>query len=195
MNSSQINFYLMEEDIQKISDYIDSQRLVIVAEPMPNKKLNFVPSLLIHSQKKIKVHRYLIFRKEDKDKIEANYIVSRNYFTVNETFSSIIEFIPSEIINNKFYRGRIFYNKKFYADNGNLTEKDPVFLKVAGDLFKWIKKSIKNVKYRNFEEFLVSENTLAWIEQEKGTLLLNNISPDKASLKESEIEQRIRIAV
>jgi hypothetical protein len=185
----------MDDDIQKISDYIISQGLVIIAEPMPEKKLNVVPSLVLHSEKKRKVHRYLILRNEDTDKIESHHITTQNYYTINETFSSIIEFIPSEIINHQFYRGRVYYNKKYYASNGKLTEKDSDFLKVAGDLFKWIKKSIKNVKYTDFEGFLVSENTLAWIQQKKGILLLNNTNPDKASIKKPESEQRIRVAV
>lgn len=183
MSSSQINFYLMEEDVQKINEYIVSQNFLIVSDPMPEMGLNLVSSLTGTSNRK--VHRFFILRKEDEEKIETKFISRQKYYTINETNSPVIEFIPSEIINNKFYRGRIYYIKKNYGSNGQLIEKDSAFLKAAGDLFKWIKKNIKNVKYTGFEDFLVSEKTINWVKENKGILLLNNIDPEKNSLKEN----------
>ena len=38
---------------------------------------------------------------------------------------------------------------------------------MADDFFKWIRKNFKNVKLKGYEEFLISERTMQWLNESK----------------------------
>ena len=62
-------------------------------------------------------------------------------------------------------RGRVYYTKNKIG-NGS-PKKNELFLKMADDFFKWIRKNFKNVKLKGYEEFLISERTMQWLNESK----------------------------
>ena len=58
---------------------------------------------------------------------------------------------------------------------------------MADDFFKWIRKNFKNVKLKGYEEFLITERTLLWLNESKDRKLA-----DFPEVIQQEIENRKR---
>ena len=176
MNSSQINFYLMPEDAIEIDKYIRQSNLILLAQPMPDCNLVLVDSVqaLEYKDWKIRSVKY-IARAEDKEKIKVEFVNTQNHYVIDVLNSPVIEiWFPSFLNNEKRKRGRVYYVKT-YLDKESKKEvlKNPEFLRIAEDYFKWIRKNFKNVKLPGYENFLVSERTANWIKESGGQLAIN----------------------
>ena len=176
MNSSQINFYLMPEDAIEIDKYVRQNDLILLAQPMPDCKLISVDSVqtLEYEDWKIRSVKY-IARTEDKEKIKLEFVEPQNHYIIDVLNTPDIEnWIPSFLNNEKRKRGRVYYVNTYLDKESNKEIlKNPEFLKVAEDYFKWIRKNFKNVKLPGYENFLVSERTANWIKESGGQLAIN----------------------
>ena len=173
MKSSQINFYFTIEDVKQIDQFIKENSFIILSQPMKTKDLNIVPSLLVEesnsrSDKLITSSKFI-------DKIFLKYIDTQKYYLVDVAQSPVIEFFNPNNLDNKKLRGRLYYTKTFLTEQKKLMAKDTDFLTFSENFFKWIKKNFKNEKYKGYESFLVTKNTIDWIEKTNGKLLVNNI--------------------
>ncbi len=189
--SSQINFFLMPEDILEMDAFLKVHQCSVVAEPMPSQELKFINSILVNGNEKI--NKKYIIRNLDIPKISIKEVKQQNYYLVNETISPCIEIIYPKFEKNKdkqLNRGRVYYNKFYYDTENKLTYKDESFLKYASDFFKWIKKHFQNVKLKNYEDFLVSEKTLKWV-QSGGTLSEYNLT---SKYKQDQVTQEKMMA-
>ncbi|HRG48687.1 MAG TPA: hypothetical protein PLG41_20950, partial [Leptospiraceae bacterium] len=115
------------------------------------------------------------------------YIDTQKYFTIDILDSPVIEFSQPGYYNNTIkMRGRVYYTKAAIG-NGN-APKNELFLKMADNFFKWIRKNFKNVKLKGYEGFLVTERTNAWLNvSQDRELSLDNIFPEaikKANYKQ-----------
>ena len=174
MKSSQINFYFTPNDIKDIIQYIESNGLLIIEDPMPTPDLKIVHSLDLNPEKtSIKY----ILNPKDQEFVIRNYIQKQNYYVISPLESPLIE-LWQPILKNNFhgmlYQGRVYYVKD-YLDKATKTEhlKNSDFLHTADSFFKWIRKNFKNAKLPNYEGFLVSENAAKWAKETGGELVLN----------------------
>ncbi len=172
MKSKQINFYLMPEDISEINQYIQDKDLSVYNNYSINLNLQKLDSLLqtkiLGKTSSMKYVTSKDFAKE----IKNEFIEKQNYYSIDIVSSPVIEFfIPKNLISgNIIHSGRIYYIHSFYNSQNQLTQKPEVFLKLADDLFKWVKKNFKNVKLSGYEAFLISERTQAWMQATGGKL-------------------------
>jgi|GEM_PF-1051571 hypothetical protein len=172
MKSKQINFYFMPEDISEISKYIQEKNLVIYNNYSANANLQKLDSLM---QTKIigkaSAIKYITSESLSKE-IKNEFLEKQNYYSIDVISSPVIEFlIPKNIIqNNIIHSGRVYYIHDIYNSQNLLVSKSDLFLQIANELFKWIKKNFKNTKLPGFEAFLVSERTHEWIKVNGGKL-------------------------
>ena len=160
MMGRQINFYLMEEDIDEINNYLSKQGLIILAAPMKANKLELAESLFVKSRD------HYITAPSLQNEILITFIETQNYYLPDILDSPIIEFDSGHMRDNRIkMRGRVYYTKTKIG-NGS-PKKNELFLKMADDFFKWIRKNFKNVKLKGYEEFLISERTLQWLNESK----------------------------
>ncbi|HRG49248.1 MAG TPA: hypothetical protein PLX69_23385 [Leptospiraceae bacterium] len=175
MKSSQINFYLTPKDAEIINSYVHTNGWLIISQPMRENKLEFVDSILdrVREGKEIQSFKYLV-RKEDQDLVIIKSVPTQNYYLIDSSNSPTVEFwYPRPSEENVIRRGRVYYTKD-YLDQPTKTEplKNPEFLKMADDFFKWIRKNFKNAKLPGYEGLLVSENAAKWVKETGGELVL-----------------------
>ena len=172
MMGRQINFYLMKEDILEVDEYIRKNGMIII--PNYTKTASIEPLKSLPSVA---------------DQIKKRYIDTQKYFTIDILDSPVIEFSQPGYYNNTIkMRGRVYYTKATIG-NGN-APKNELFLKMADDFFKWIRKNFKNVKLKGYEGLLVTERTNAWLNaSEDRELSINNIFPD--AIKKTNYKQLV----
>jgi hypothetical protein len=174
MNSKQINFYLTQDDISKFDNYIKENNLLLIGKPSPEKKILFADSLLseysgIH---KLRGHKYIV-RPEDVDLVTLKFIENQNHYVVDVMNSPVVEIWCSNITNESKKPDRIYYIKDALLKNPSRTiPKSPEFLKMADDLFRWIRKNFKNANLPGFERDIVSPAIAEWV-QSGGRLIRN----------------------
>ncbi|MCB1159964.1 MAG: hypothetical protein H7A25_09430 [Leptospiraceae bacterium] len=175
MKSSQINFYMTDEDILEIDNYLKAQGLVIISAYHSEKEIKVLPSLLVSENDKPIQKNRLILLQEDLPHLKPGYIETKEMYNVDIMDSPVIEFSPGGIKENKFYRGRLYYVKDILNKKGQSEEKNAEFLKIASSLFRWIKKHFKNAKLQGFEDFLVTERTANCLDKNRVELVLNHV--------------------
>jgi hypothetical protein len=174
MNSKQINFYLAQDDIKRIENYIKDNDLLLIGKPSPEKKILFADSLLseysgIH---KLRGHKYIV-RPEDVDLVILKYINAQNHFVIDVMNSPVVEIWCSNITDESKKPDRIYYIKDALLKNPSRTiPKSPEFLKMADDLFRWFRNNFKNSKLPGFEKDIVSPAVAEWV-QSGGRLIRN----------------------
>ncbi len=161
MMGRQINFYLMNEDFLEIDEYISKKGLIIIPNYTKTDGLEIVNSIL---DKKYYPQKFLSLPTLS-GQIKKRYIETQKYFTVDILDSPVIEFSIGYQEENLKRRGRVYYTKNKIG-NGS-PKKNELFLKMADDFFKWIRKNFKNVKLKGYEEFLISERTMKWLNESK----------------------------
>jgi len=166
MTSSQINFYMMPEDVAELEQYIKEQGLMIVASKMPEPSLYELNSLI----DKNKLITYILHPKH-KNLVKTGYITNLKTYYVDETYSPVIEFIkPIFKQDEKALKvGRLYFNKiALSQDDNKWIAKDEEFIKVSTNLFKWFKKHFKNTKK---DSWWITPRAANWAEKENGRLL------------------------
>jgi len=147
MKSSQINFFMMPQDVAELDNYLKQNGWVIIADRMPTGKICLLDSL----ENQQSLYSY-ISKSDFLQQIQLKYINNYNYYKVDVLESAVIEYRKSLIqYDNKLLKlGRLYYNKeKTDKANCELLLKDELFLKNAELLFKWLKKTINNTKTNN----------------------------------------------
>ncbi len=166
MKNSQINFYLTKQDISELENYLHENEFRIISDILQNGKILKVDTLdYPNTSKKI------IYHPDD----ESNLVIAKTksgISIINETLSPVIEYWnPTKWEDTHIMpRGRLYYTTHFYNFQNQRVSKSEAFLKLADDLFKWIKKNFKNVKLSGYEAFLISERTQAWMQATGGKL-------------------------
>jgi len=164
MNSSQINFFMMPEDVAELEQYIKEQRLVIVADTMPTPQL-----LPIDSTNGV-IFTYIL-NPSKIGNVKIKYLENHQCYTIDQTFSPVIEFTKSNYnpAENTLRRGRLYYSKGYYNEANQWIANDSETLNNAAKLFKWFKQHFKGATKDNF--FVVTPRTKQWIDNNNGKLL------------------------
>jgi hypothetical protein len=185
MMGRQINFYLMKEDILEVDEYIRKNGMIIIPNYTNTASIEPLKSLLDKNSTPGK----FISLPSVADQIKKRYIDTQKYFTIDILDSPVIEFSQPGYYNNTIkMKGRVYYTKATIG-NGN-APKNELFLKMADDFFKWIRKNFKNVKLKGYEGLLVTERTNAWLNaSEDRELSIDNIFPD--AIKKTNYKQLV----
>lgn len=140
MKSSQINFYLMPEDI------LEKEFIIY------NQYMKEVKSLMGIDGGNDDGIRYILHTYH-KDSLVKLYVESEKRYIIDSLSSPVIELIypdfPYE--GNKMLAGRLYYVKDTENINKELELKEEKFLKSASSLFRWFRK---NKQHRSIERIL-----------------------------------------
>jgi len=156
MNSSQINFFMMPEDVAELEQYIKEQGLVMVADRMPEKK----PVIL----QKLATDNFLttyIANPSNLNKLKIEYSENQKVYYIMPIQSPVIEFqkpvyIPAE---NRMNKGRLYFAKTKLSEDERIVDTDEITVKAAENIFKWFKKHYKNAKVNSW---FTTERTHLW---------------------------------
>jgi len=156
MNSSQINFFMMPEDVAELEQYIKEQGLVIVADRMPDSKPVILENLVVDSFLKT-----YITDTSNLSKLKIDYSDNQKVYYIMPIQSPVIEFrkpvyIPAE---NRMNKGRLYFAKTKLSEDERIVATDEITVKAAENLFKWFKKHYKNVKVNSW---FTTERTHLW---------------------------------
>jgi len=164
--SSQINFFMMPEDVAELEDYIKKQGLIIVSEQMLTNEPVIMPSLI----DPLKLGSFILLPKH-LDKLSIGFIEKQNKYWVNEMRSPVIEFTkcifkPDEKI---LKLGRLYFNKTQRSTGSkSIIAKDEEFISTAENLFKWFRKHFKNTKINSWHTTIRASE---WHKNENGNFI------------------------
>jgi len=164
MNSSQINFFMMPDDVAELEQYIKEQGLVIVADRMPENKLQVLDSLKTNYP----ITPYIL-KPEDVSNVKIDK-TDNNIYYIDLFSSNVIEFGSPHINNqmNTLRAGRFYYIKTFFDANGELIYKNANFFETAEKLFKWCKSHFKNAK---ISKTWATKRVAEWTKNTNGQLI------------------------
>jgi len=140
MKSTQIELFMLPEDVAELDKFIKEQGLLIVADCSDTSTPHIIQSLV-----DLKTLIALITTHENLSKIKMQYIKIRKQYMAISIQSPVIEYRKSVIKPEKNIsnNGRIYYDKYYYTDSGEAIEKDTEITEKAQKIFKWTKKYLK----------------------------------------------------
>jgi len=140
--SSQINFYMMPDDVAELDDYLKNNGWVIISSRSKTSQIEIINSISDLNQPVA----YLAL-KNKLNLIQTRFSEQQNCFFIAELDSEVIQYrktviIPEQQIINS---GRLYYSKAKSEDTQpELVSKNTEFLLQASQLFSWFKKHFKN---------------------------------------------------
>lgn len=176
MNSSQLNFFINNNDLEAIEDFLKRENCMIFDSLV--KSIDSVGNGELKSHSGFPKPQVYFQDNYSKKKIYYKYQQSKNYYFIDETRSPVIQFSIGGIIpasKKELYRSRFYFIHQYYDNNGNIISKDEDLKQWAIAIFKKFKNTflITNEKYKNI---LFSKNALEWI-------MINNASLSFGGLK------------
>jgi hypothetical protein len=161
--SKQINYYLMQADIdnlevklKEIEPYFVLHRYSDTKQPRQLPAINFKENL-----------SYYIVRQVDFKLVQTEYVPNQNYWVIDGTRSPVIELGGCFYDGTILRRDRVYFESKYYdLDYVELIQKSPEFINWADRVFKVIKKNLLK-KDSNY----IGANAKAWLESSTGKLV------------------------
>jgi len=162
--SSQINFFMMPEDVAELEDYIKKQGLIIVSAISPTPE-----PLILDTLFPAKGLKTLILLPDKINELKIRFVETQNYYYLNEMQSPVIEFRKPIYLKdeNAIRSGRLYFDKNYLTEDGHLLVKDADIILLAEKLFKWFRKNFKNTKI-NYD--WTTQRAAEWAKQNNGIL-------------------------
>src|ERR1051326_3197739 len=115
MNSKQINFFIIPDDLQQIVRFFEQKRILII------KRNTLLPEIVdydlaLNSEKIFQVY---LSKVEFKNKISLNYLNAKNHYYVDDMRSDVIEFSIGGFYpysDKELHRSRLYFITKYYDD-------------------------------------------------------------------------------
>lgn len=86
-------------------------------------------------------HPLLYFaRARDVELVKTREVKEQGYWTVAETYSPVVECMPSPFDGSTMRPGRLYYNDKYFNQAGKLEDKTPSFAAWSKKLFSMAKR-------------------------------------------------------
>jgi len=140
--SSQINFYMMPEDVAELEQYIKQQGLLMIGYSNTENKPLILDTIINLNELKA-----FFILPEFLDMIKMNYYENRNLYIINEFVAPLIEYFKPfySIEKNIMRTGRLYFEKYLFINN-EFVLKDEKTILTANNLLKWYRKHFKNTK-------------------------------------------------
>ncbi len=165
-NSRQINFYLHDQDLLLLENYLQKIGFQFIADRMPTPTFIILNSL---KRQKSEPQRLLVLANQT-DKIQ--FLTSQTDHRIDQNISPIISVWVGgyHAEKNMFFRGRLFYQTHFLQD-GEWQKHQEEFLKKAEQLFKWFKRHFIYQKEGIFTQCYTSEAVLQAIQKQNAKIV------------------------
>ena len=171
MKSSQMNFFVLPDDMGDIMEFLRKNNIVCVKQSSNNKNRIFCDNIDI---KKYSSHIYYLTDKRFIKNISVDYIDSQNHYFVNDMTSYVIQFDIGGFYANKLNelnRGRLYFIKGYYDENKRFLDKDSEFVKWATDVLKKFKKTFLKHGKNILKDVWLSSKTIEWIKENNASEL------------------------
>lgn len=169
----QINFYLLEADVQQIQDYVLKNDFEILTSPTVQADLWVSNHFFAKSTANILLTQHYLVLKNHRNSIKNVQNTRFLYFNVNFLRAPLIEFASGGIDKNgNLRRGRFYLETGYWNENKEWIEKNPEFLQAAKKLFAWFKKNFHKIDDQVFYGNYTSQNVQKWVEN-GGKIVLN----------------------
>lgn len=162
MKSSQINFFILPEDLLTFERILIKHGVLFIRQPIYDLNNIYTNSLQL-SKNEMQFDKIFLTTKEFQQKVIIEKVEKQSYQLVNVTQSDVVEFSRGGFLysNNKLERGRLYYIHSYF-ENNTVVDKNNEFKKWANNIISAIKKDILIKKKRN-SIFYVSKNVENWI--------------------------------
>ncbi|MDJ1482701.1 hypothetical protein QNI16_19530 [Cytophagaceae bacterium YF14B1] len=164
MNSKQLNFYLLPEELFLINEWLKKNNIYIIRNPIDSLDELYVENLNLYKPE-AKARQVYLQLERFSQCIVTRYSEKVNKYFVDGDKSCVIEFSmpvfpdPNQIILS---RSRLYCCSRYYDDNVLIT-KDSDFLDWINKFYNSFKKEFL-VKYESDQADWASEKVIKWIE-------------------------------
>lgn len=133
----QINYYIDRKVENQFIKFVFENGFSILEEDLKNERINIYKDYLTF---KTSQNKFFLYKKSYGDIKDINNFK----FKIDFIISPVIEFTRTVVIENekKIVRGRLWYEPKYFLENGELYSKDQSILKDFSMLVRWLKKNV-----------------------------------------------------
>lgn len=144
----QVNFFLENEDWDKIINYLSKLNLLLIGKYSQTEKPLILSDFL--SNKSGELIKYLVLESQFSE-VKTIYLENKKIFYVDQSNSPVIELHTCVLNEEAIFRGRFFYNPTFFnPKTDSFEKKNEVFLKTAQNLMSWFKKNHLPLETKGF---------------------------------------------
>ena len=164
----QVNFYATPNDLKAAEERIRQcgDYLVLHARS-PQSKPRIVPSVDFEENGKKWLFYYLV-KPDDLASVQTREVAKQDYWTIDDLRSPVVEFTSSFFDGAKMRPGRVYFQDRYYADNGQLVTKPESYVKWAKSILVAVKKELQR---DTALDAYIGPDALNWVKQQGGTLL------------------------
>jgi hypothetical protein len=169
MSSKQFNFFITQEDYINIDFFLKNNNILILSDNYIGKSYDSFDLIKYNEEN---IHQVYLTQKEFINQITISNIEDKFlYYLITSSF--ILEFSLGGIYsydNNLLHRGRFYYTKKYYNDNGKMVVKPTDFTNWCDEIIKKFKKHFLE-KYIEDRECYYSKSAIEWIKSKNAKLI------------------------
>jgi hypothetical protein len=137
----QINFYMAPEDHFEFVSYLSSDATILM---VTDRSSDHVPKIIRTPERELASNAYskkILLRAQDLAVIRMRQVSDADW-RVDTLRSPVVEFSPCRMAGGVIQRGRLFFDPAFFAANGQLSKKDPHFIRWAHAQIEWIRRHL-----------------------------------------------------
>lgn len=161
----QVNFFLMQTDIVLLEDKLRNIEPLVVIRNRSNTSIPEKLDSLNFVEDGRQWLSFYILRLDDFEYVHMKYVAAQGYWVVDELRSPVIEFDGCFFNGDVLRRGRIYFNEKYYGENGELIEKPELFRGWANKILVKTRRSL--MKYGMS---YIGEDAKNWSDSSGGVL-------------------------
>lgn len=136
----QIQIYFSPDDVQALEKVVKEQLgAVVVAHRHPADHAEPITSTVSKNAEGLRSFGYLA-RMQDLGNIVLRHVPTQGYWVVDETRSPVVELDGGFDDGKILRRGRLYFQKGFYGEDGRWVNKPQDFLQWAEEILKLAKK-------------------------------------------------------
>lgn len=169
MSSKQLNFFITQEDYSSINSFLMEHNAIMLTDNYINKKTNNNDLLKYKNED---IHQIYLTQNDFLDKVVIKNLENNIYYYYI-TSSFILELSLGGVYSydkNLLQRGRFYYVKKYYDDNGNFVVKPDIFINWCDEIMKQFKTCFLK-KHVMDKDCYYSETAIKWIELSNAKLI------------------------
>jgi hypothetical protein len=163
MNSKQVNFFIMPEDLLEIELFLVNEGVLFIPQPIYDERNIYSSSVIRNIKPKINFGQVYLTHPDFSNKVLIKKIERQGYHLVNVEQSLAVEFDIGGFLYkpNQLERGRLYYITGYYEDKV-FVKKDEHFIKWADRIFREVKKKF----LKKGDSFLYyTQRTIDWKNQ------------------------------
>lgn len=174
MNSKQLNFYVLPQDLENVQSFLVANDILLIKEPVVSSSGSIFTDSVVNPYPAPGTFKYYLVFKKYSSEVKLEWIENQQYYVVDYCRSPIVEFARGYFVPGtkdvELTRARLYFVVAYY-ENNKLIRKDTEFVKEATKLINKFKKQFL-VKHKSFQADWSSPSVIKWLEQENVKLVI-----------------------